>query len=158
MGTPHFTHLPSCKLKMCLGRFGHSISPLWGTSETWNTHIMNDPDVSKLAGCCSFRSLQHLSSHQNVDRLVTVYTHGDFIVLPDPLGNQPVGIMTSYPTQLRYPDPDLTSTSSNLLRPSARLRISKKYQFYKSYNQEPNSQSPVWEARTLPIGPPQPLV
>ena len=36
-------------------------------------------------------------------RLVTVHTHGDFIVLP-----QVVGTMTCYPTQSHYPDTEPT--------------------------------------------------
>ena len=64
-------------------------------------------------GCWSFMSLQNLRLYQDGYRLVTVHTHGDFIVLPH-----------WYPNQSYCPCPIL-------LMPSTRLG-SDKYQFYKS--------------------------
>ena len=55
---------------------------------------------------CCFTSSQHLKSYGDGYRLVTVHTHGDFIVLPHwetrPSASWP-------PTQLHYPDTKPTS-------------------------------------------------
>ena len=60
-----------------------------------------------------FTSLQNLRLYQHDHQLVTVHTHGDFIVLP--LGNQAAGTMTRYLTQSHYADTELTDPFPILL-------------------------------------------
>ena len=39
-------------------------------------------ECTRMVGCRSFTSLQHLRSYQGGYQLVTVHTHGDIVVLP----------------------------------------------------------------------------
>ena len=71
--------------------------------------------------------MHHLWSYQKGHRLVTLCTHGDFILLPH-WGNQATSTMIHYPTRSHYPDTELPT----VLLPSAKLG-SDNYQFCKSF-------------------------
>ena len=90
----------------------------------WKRHWLNRRTCTYMSGCVcirgggwlvdywSFTSLQHLRSYQDGHWLVTVYTHGDFIVLP------------AMKSGHRHCDPishSLTLSCPILLMPSARL-------------------------------------
>ena len=64
---------------------------------------------------------QDLGSYQDFFRLVTMYTHIDWIVLPHWETNQVASTMIWYPTQSQYPDTELSSPFSNLVMSSIRL-------------------------------------
>ena len=101
-------------------------------------------------------SFQHQRPHHDGYRLVIVPLHGSAAPLKK---NQATSIMTLYPTQSHYPDPDHTSPSHILLIPNTWLG-SNKYKFCKSLiwlEQELNSPSPAHEARALLIRPPRPV-
>ena len=99
-------------------------------------------------GYWGFTFWQHLRSCQVGHRLVTVHTHGDFIIYPTGKSGG-WHHETQYPTQIHYyPDTELT-----LLMLSASLG-SDRYNLYKSLvwrDQELNSRSPARESRALPI-------
>ena len=96
--------------------------------------------------CWSFTFWHHLRSYQAGYWLVTVDTHGDFIVLPywktrlsEPwrlysatlLEDQAVSTMLWYPTQSYFTDTEPASPCPILIMPSSWLG-SDKYQFNKS--------------------------
>ena len=98
-----------------------------------------------LVGCWKFTSWQHLRSYQDGHWLVTVRTHGGFIVLPN--------------WGIRPPAPWLDTMLSTivLVSPSPVLLLIlssyEAYQFSKSmfwFDQEPNYRQPAFEAYTLP--------
>ena len=106
-----------------------------------------------LVGCWSFASFQYLRSYQDGYWLVTVRTHGDFIVL----AHWEIRPPTRWPDipLSHYPDSEITSICTTLLMQSTRLG-SDKYQIYKPLvwlDREPNSPSPAREARALPVLP-----
>ena len=68
----------------------------------------------KLIGCWSFMSWQHLTSYQDMHRLVTVHTHGDFRLHP-PLADQATSFMTRYSIQSQYLDTESPSPSFPIL-------------------------------------------
>ena len=73
-----------------------------------------------LVVCWMFMSWQHLRSYHDWYRLVIVYTHCDFIVVPT-LGYQATGTMTWYPIESHYPYTELTSPCHILIMPSVWL-------------------------------------
>ena len=75
--------------------------------------------IKMIVGCWNCTFWQHLSSYQDGDRLVTGWTHGDFIVLL--YWEMDKGTMTQYLNPWLYPDTELSSPCHILLMPSARL-------------------------------------
>ena len=76
-------------------------------------------DISdRLVGYWRFRSWQYMKSHQDWSRLVTVFTHGDFIVR---LYSETASTIIWYLTQSHYPDTEHINPCPILLMPNNRL-------------------------------------
>ena len=68
------------------GISGHGVGRLvfqWGSTmkSSWVHTVASRHTLYCLSVCCSFTSYQHLRSYQDGYRLVTVHTHGDFMML-----------------------------------------------------------------------------
>ena len=63
-----------------------SLQPMYVVFSKYNSFSLSAKVLvlfrTKVFSNCSFMSWQHVMSYQDGDRLVTVHTHGDFIVLP----------------------------------------------------------------------------
>ena len=133
----------------------HQRMSKWFKSFIWHVPqniLHHDLLATSLVGSCSFTSWQHLGASQVRHRLVTVYTHADFIVLPNweirpptPWAKIPLN-----PIILTLSEP---VPSPTLMMLSTRLQCDK-YKFDKSLvwlDREANCLSPRREDCSLPI-------
>ena len=137
------THKKSCSLNILVSHWG-SIMKLCPLSQV-GTHP--DMTLDGLVGW-SFTTWQYVGSYQDGYRLVTVHTHGNFIVK-----NLATSNVTQYPTQPHYPAAELTSPCPIPL--NAERQTEKQEQYicigHCFDSTENHSRSPTPETRALPI-------